>query len=51
MIRCVYCDRLATKKILHKRFFYCPACPEKLWDKLPLSHPRWCPKVKEAKKC
>ena len=49
MIRCVYCDRLVTKQIQHKTFFHCRECPEKLWDKLRNTHPRWCPKVKEAK--
>lgn len=51
MIRCVYCDRLETKKILHKTFFFCRDCPEKLMDKLPATHLRRCKKVKEAKQC
>ena len=51
MIRCVYCDRLEVKQILHKKFFYCPEHPDRLMAKLPAAHPRWCPKVKEEKKC
>lgn len=49
MIRCMYCDRLGVKQIRHKQFFFCPACPERLWMKLPAAHPRWCPKIKEEK--
>ena len=56
MIRCRECERCWPFKVLHKQFYFCRelgmgnGAHKKLWDKKPIGHPRWCPRIKEVKK-
>lgn len=50
MIRCGECDGLCCRQIKSKTFYHCEARPDRLWDKIPKTHPRWCPKWKGVKK-
>lgn len=55
MIRCSECEHCWPFKVLHKQFYFCEGLGmgngthRKLWDKIPVGHPRWCPKRKEEK--
>lgn len=50
MIRCSECKHLKTLLVMHKVFRYCSLSPQlKIWVKIPVGHPRWCPKRKEEK--
>ena len=54
MIRCSECKHFDKMPIKTKVFYYCIKKYDfnfKLWDKIPKTHPRWCPIYQEGKKC
>ena len=58
MIRCIECEHFKPMIIQHKMFYRCIADTNgsicngvtQLWDKIPRTHPRWCPLWVEEKK-
>jgi len=53
MIRCSGCKYLEELSIKHKVFYSCQKTKNPgewwLWQKVPKSHPRWCPRYKGEK--
>ena len=58
MIRCSECTKLEEIPLTHKTLYYCflqrmeakhGIWECKLWERIPKTHPRWCPKWKGVK--